>query len=68
MQKENNMAVTSSMTFKIGLIWHHMKTLYSTRVLVPALHKIRSDIASILKMGYGFIVESSNKLVKHKQQ
>ena len=29
MQKETNMVVASRMTCKIGLIWHHMKTLYS---------------------------------------
>ena len=29
MQKETNMVVASWMTCKIGLIWHHMKTLYS---------------------------------------
>ena len=29
MQKETNMAVMSRMTCKIGLIWHHMETLYT---------------------------------------
>ena len=29
MQKETNTAVTSRMTYKIGLIWRHMKTLYT---------------------------------------
>ena len=29
-EEETNMAVASMMTCKIGLIWCHMKTLYST--------------------------------------
>ena len=30
MQKETIMVVASRMTCKIGLIWHHMKTLYNS--------------------------------------
>ena len=30
MQKETNMAVASTMTCKICLLWRHMKTLYTT--------------------------------------
>ena len=36
MQKETNMVVASRMTWKIGLIWCHMKTLYR-----PVSHSAR---------------------------
>ena len=32
MQKETNMAVASRMTCQIGLIWRHVKTLYTLHV------------------------------------